>query len=209
MVWTSVDATALLTYIVFVFWQPAMKTSTMDKSWYNKQRKRLPCSVPSYVFGIAWGLLFSLISTSGFLYLGPEGLGQSSSLYVSAYIVFVANIIMTKIWTPIFFGKTKAKMGLALFIAILIVLTAGAFATFMLIDGSYIAFGLYSPYILWGCQAIYLNYAFYVTKTSKRVSAKQSGVKSEYDYDSVDTKNGRERPNSTQKRTANKIKIVV
>lgn len=171
--WTSLDASTLLTYIMFVFTQPGMTSTSVNKSWYNNQRKKLACSLPAYAFGIAWGILFGLISATGFLYLGPNSLGESSSLYVTSYVLFIVNVVLTKIWTPIFFAKTRSRIGLALFIAIMILLTAVAFSVMMLIDSSYLTFGLYSPYILWTCYAIFLNYKFYTfkAKRSKRTSS--------------------------------------
>ena len=164
--WSSDDATALLIYIVFTYWQPAMTMNAINKSWYDKNRKQLSCSVPSYAFGIVWILMFALISASGFLYLGPSGLAKDSTLFISGFVVFVVNVILTKVWYPIFFGKTTKQMGLALFIAIMIELSAIAMLIFMILDKSFVAVGLYAPYVGWAMYAVYLNYRFYTFKPS-------------------------------------------
>ena len=167
--WTPTEATALLTYIVFVFWQPSQAgtTSSDNRNWYDAMRSKVGCTVPGSVFGIAWTILFALITASGYLYLGPAGFGIDSNLYVASYTIFIINVLLTKIWTPVFFSSTRAYIGLAMFIAIFILLSAITFLVFIAYESAWLPFSLYLPYVLWCGYALYLNSRFYLYSASK------------------------------------------
>lgn len=158
--WSSEEAARLLVYIVFCYWQPTSMNMNLSKTWYDSKRKHLSCSFPSGIFGIIWALLFGLIATSGFLYLGQPDSGDSK-YFVPVFAIYAFNVVLTKVWYPIFFGKTTARMGLALFIALLISATAIVVLVLMALDQSYLALGLYCPYIAWSLYALYLNYRFW------------------------------------------------
>lgn len=124
------------------------------------KRKNLWCSFPGYVFGLVWAVLFGLIATTGFLYLGQVNSGDSK-YFITVFVIYSFNVILTKVWYPIFFAKTTARMGLALFIAILISATAIVNLVIMGVDQSFLTLGLYAPYVLWSLYACYLNYQFW------------------------------------------------
>lgn len=208
MVWTSLDASVLLIYIVFVYWQPIMQSpmNTMNKSWYDKNRKRLACSVPGYLFGIVWIVLFGLISTSGFLYLGQPD-SADSIYFLSAFVVFAVNVVLTKIWYPIFFDKSTKRIGLALLIATLISMTAIVFVVLLTVDKAYVAMGLYIPYVLWSFYAVFLNYRFWTFVPKDAVSSsgsKKGGSEKNTSYSRVARSSHLMRERSTVKKKKRK-----
>lgn len=180
--WTPNEASTLLVYIVFVYWQPSfIQQNNMDnRNWYDAMREKIWCTVPSQVFGIVWAVLFGLITASGYVFLGPTGLGIDSNLYVAAYVVFVVNVLLTKVWYPIFFDTRRSYIGLALFIALLIWLTAISFLVFMAYELAWLPFSLYVPYILWGSYALYLNSRFYFYSSSSSSSSSDKKKKKKY-----------------------------
>lgn len=167
--WTPVEAVSLLTYFIFVFWQPSQSgTSTDNRNWYDAMRSKIGCTVPGSVFGIAWAILFGLITSAGYLYLGPAGYGADSNLYVASYVIFVFNVLLTKVWTPVFFNTSRAYIGLAMFIAIFILLSAITFLVLLGYETAWLPFSLYVPYVLWCGYAVYLNSRFYFYSANPR-----------------------------------------
>lgn len=209
--WTPIDAVSLLTYIVFVYWQPTQMDNTDSRNWYDAMRVKIGCTVPGNVFGIAWFILFGLITASTYLFMGPDGSGIDSNLYVAAYVMFIVNVVLTKIWYPVFFNTSRTYIGLALFIAIFILLSAITFMVILIYESAWLPFALYVPYVLWVSYALYLNSRFYFyssSTTNKSKNKSKSRINSAYndDYDDDhihsderDLNRERERPRSSHR----------
>ena len=126
--------------------------TTMDSvsTWYADLSKP-SFNPPDWSFGVVWPILYVMMGISVFL-IWNKGMGSKQAKV--ALGMFVFQLALNGLWTPIFFGLRM--MGLALteiillWIAILMTIIAfwriSKAATYLLI-----------PYILWVSFAIALN----------------------------------------------------
>lgn len=107
---------------------------------------------PGAAFGIVWTILYILMGLALAIVLharGAKGRGLAIAL-------FLAQLAMNLLWSPLFFRAHQ--VGNALVLILLILATAGA--TAILFHRIRRAAGLMMiPYLLWLCFAAYLNYA--------------------------------------------------
>jgi len=111
---------------------------------------------PSWAFGVAWTLIFTLLGISLWLVLISK---EKFRLKQSAFVVFGCQWIFNVAWSIIFFGMQRPLFALfdmaLLFVSV--VATAMYFKPF-----SKSAAWLFIPYILWLCAAAYLNISIYL-----------------------------------------------
>ena len=120
--------------------------------WYNNLNKPV-FTPPSWVFAPAWTILYILIFLSLVIFLGSK----TSESKTFGIILFIIQMILNLLWTPIFFYWQN--MEFAFIIIILLVLAViGTITAFYKI--SRIASLLLIPYILWLLFATYLNWGF-------------------------------------------------
>jgi benzodiazapine receptor len=106
---------------------------------YETSFKRPPLSPPSWLFGVAWSILYVLIAIG--------------SAYITTDYLYLLNGIQLALnfsWTIMFFGL-KQKTISAIFILLMIFLTL----TIIIVDRP--AGYFFIPYILWLAFALYLN----------------------------------------------------
>ena len=119
------------------------KNNSYNNKWY-KNLKKSKITPPSYVFGIAWSILYLLLIIFFlFAYKNKE---------YKALIFFGIQLILNLSWTTIFFRFKKLKLGLALIILI-IILSLLAIANLKNINIAVFMI----PYLLWLLLACYLN----------------------------------------------------
>jgi benzodiazapine receptor len=126
--------------------------STMDSvsTWYADLAKP-SFNPPDWAFGVVWPILYVMMGVAAFL---VWNMGIISSRTKVALGLFVFQLVLNGLWTPIFFGLHMMGLALAeiilLWIAILLTIIAfwriSKLATYLLI-----------PYILWISFAIVLN----------------------------------------------------
>jgi benzodiazapine receptor len=102
------------------------------------------------VFGPAWTILNEMMAEAAWR------IGAESALRQRAIALFVVQLALNAIWSPVFFGLEAPKLGLAVIAALLIALTATLVA-FWRIDR--LAGLLLAPYLVWICFATALNAA--------------------------------------------------
>jgi tryptophan-rich sensory protein len=124
-------------------------TATSVQSWYNFLRQP-PLAPPNWLFGPVWSTLYVLIGTSGWL-IWCRGATQPVR---HALRLWGWQLLANALWTPAFFGLRSPPLGLAVLLALLVLvsLTIRAFAAIRPL-----AAGLLVPYFLWGGFATYLN----------------------------------------------------
>jgi tryptophan-rich sensory protein len=126
--------------------------STMDSvsTWYADLEKP-SFNPPDWAFGVVWPILYVMMGVAAFLISNK---GISSKQTKVALGLFVFQLVLNCLWTPIFFGLHMMGLALAeiilLWVAILFTIVAfwriSKTATYLLI-----------PYILWVSFAIVLN----------------------------------------------------
>ena len=126
--------------------------STMDSvnTWYADLSKP-SFNPPGWVFGVVWTILYVMMGVAAFL-IWKKGI-RSRQIRV-ALGLFVFQLVLNGLWTPIFFGLHMMGLALAeiILLWVAIAVTMVAFwriskpATYLLV-----------PYILWVSFAIVLN----------------------------------------------------
>ena len=132
-----------------VFTTPAIPT------WYASLQKP-PFTPPSWLFGPAWTALYVLMGVAAFLVWRRGLAGREVRI---ALIVFLVQLILNAVWSPVFFGLQSPLSGLVIIAAlwIAILLTIVRFWRISTAAGA-----LLIPYIGWVSFATALNAAIWV-----------------------------------------------
>jgi len=110
---------------------------------------------PSWAFGVAWTLLFTLLGIALFLVWRA---GTDDRRVRVAIGLFAVQMAFNVAWTPVFFGLEALRPALGV-IAILAVLIVATIVAFDRVDRR--AAALLVPYLAWVLFATYLNYQFW------------------------------------------------
>lgn len=115
--------------------------------WYNSLLKS-SLTPPGYVFGIVWTLLYVMLGISGWL------LWQDTRENKQLCGLFVVQLLLNWLWTPLFFYYHW--VGVALVCLLGIVLLTSCLMR-LAHRKKRVVFFLLLPYWLWVCFAAYLN----------------------------------------------------
>ncbi|WP_324757862.1 TspO/MBR family protein [Haloarcula sp. GH36] len=126
-----------------------------DSAWFQSIAKPA-LYPPSWVFGVVWPLLFTLLGVA--LYLVWRD-ARATHRGAVAIRLFVAQMAVNVAWSPTFFTAQDLTVALAVVGGLWLVLVPTLWA-FWRIDRR--AGGLLVPYLLWVSFAVVLNYQFVV-----------------------------------------------
>lgn len=118
--------------------------------WYLKLNKP-KLTPPSYVFGIAWSILYLLIGISYYLALKDRSIGY--------WIIPLLHLVLNYIYTPLIFMYKRLLESAIL--TTLILITAVIVMILFYSYGNKISAYLLIPYILWLSFANYLAWSIY------------------------------------------------
>jgi benzodiazapine receptor len=119
------------------------------RPWYRLLSKP-PGQPPAWVFGPVWTALYALMSTSATrVFRAPPSAARSRAL-----ALWWAQLALNAAWSPLFFGKHRARVALA-DLAGITATTAGYVAVVKDIDRP--AAWMMAPYLGWLGFAGYLN----------------------------------------------------
>lgn len=121
-----------------------------DSLWYYSLNKS-PLTPPAAVFPIAWTILYIMIALSLFFYI-KDGLRQEK---IIPLVIFITQIILNLLWTPVFFESHDIKLAFFIIIALIILVFVNIILFY---KKSKTAAFLLIPYFLWLIFAAYLNY---------------------------------------------------
>jgi len=146
------DGIGIISWTVFHYWQ-LTSSSSKDRAWYNRNKSRVPFAPPGWLFGLAWFLLYGLLSASAIVFFRNSA-GQIH--YETVFILWTINIMLNKLWSVLFFDSGAIKSALAVAF-----LMFGTEITVLVLIGlndmNWLSFWLYLPYPVWTTVAIYLN----------------------------------------------------
>lgn len=125
-------------------------TSKGIDNWYQ-DLARSPLNPPDYVFGIAWTLLYFLLSVSFFLILQSPKTKER----LTALKLFAGHMILNWAWSPLFFVAHELFASFAL---IMVMILTAAYMIFYFRKINQAASLLLIPYIGWLCLAAHLSY---------------------------------------------------
>lgn len=106
---------------------------------------------PNWVFPVTWTLLYLLMAFAGARLAGLPDAGTALALWS-------LQIALNALWTPVFFGLRKIKMGLYVITGLwgAVALCVGVFWSYDAVAG--LAF---APYLVWVSIALMLNLSVY------------------------------------------------
>jgi len=117
--------------------------------WYSSLT--LPSITPPGEFiGIIWTVLYVLIGFALLRTWRRTSYGENKKIR----LIFVANLILNTLWTPIFFGLGALEAALLVLFFIVI---SGAILAVKMWKIDYITTLLLTPYVVWTVFATYLN----------------------------------------------------
>lgn len=120
------------------------------------QFKNPPYSPPSWVFPLAWSILYILMGISLYLVWNNNETGSKKQC---AFIFFGLQLALNFIWSPIFFLAQNFLLAFII-IGFMMIFTLGMIVTFYNVSKA--AGVLQIPYLLWLVFAAYLNYGVYL-----------------------------------------------
>ncbi len=115
--------------------------------WYAKLKKP-SFNPPNWIFGPVWTILYALQGIAAYFVFQSNGIG-------TAFDVFVVQLALNAVWTPLFFGAKRLGAALAELIALLLCIIAAIILFFGI---NTLAAWLMVPYMLWVAFATILNY---------------------------------------------------
>lgn len=119
-------------------------------NWYSTLNKPF-FSPPNWLFGPTWTLLYLLMGVAIFLIIQNK---QKTKQVKKAVQIFILQLALNFIWTPIFFGLKAPLLALLVIIALWFAILA-TIKSFWPI--SKLASSLLIPYLLWVSFATLLN----------------------------------------------------
>lgn len=122
-------------------------------TWYSTLIKPA-LNPPAWIFGPVWVTLYAIMGISLWLVWKSNSSEKKRAIWL-----FVVQLALNAIWSPIFFGAHSIGNALA----VIILLWAAIVLTILIFKKiSKPAAWLLVPYILWVSFATYLNYAIWI-----------------------------------------------
>lgn len=116
--------------------------------WYDRLNKP-SWTPPNWLFPVAWTTLYVLMAAAGARAAGAEGNGLAMALWA-------LQIALNTLWTPVFFGRQRIRLGLVVLGALWIAVAAAMIALWSV---DWIAGLLFLPYLAWVSVAAALNWS--------------------------------------------------
>lgn len=166
--WTVADGVMLIAHTLFVFWQP-FPMKRKEVKWYSDIKETLTgpwmlARVPAGVFPVVWLCLYICLVAG--ITVFSKSVNVDHWVWPTVYALYFANILISKMWTWLFF--TKKQFVLALVNGIILALTAIAMVVCIGVahddigDLYFVPLILFIVYATWLVFAIYLTVAWYV-----------------------------------------------
>jgi tryptophan-rich sensory protein len=154
---------ALVLFVAISFGVAALGTvATLDNvdGWYADAEKA-PWNPPNWIFGPAWTLLYMLMSVAAWLVWRRRG----TSAVRRPLTLYVVQLVLNCLWTPIFFGLFPFIGAPALWIGLVVILALDVAVLLTMLafwPVSRAAAWLLVPYWAWVLFATTLNAALAV-----------------------------------------------
>lgn len=117
-------------------------------AWYRSLNKP-SWTPPDWVFPVTWTTLYLCMSTAGARVAMLDGAGLALALWG-------LQIAFNGLWTPVFFGLRKIRLGMTVLVALWLSVAACLVALWQV---DWLAGLLFAPYLLWVTIAGALNLA--------------------------------------------------
>ena len=141
----------LIGMLLITFAAPAVSSFIpMTDGWYQGLQKPA-LNPPSWVFGPAWGLLYTLMAVAAWLVWLRRGMRKPLHWYVGQLVVNAA-------WTPGFVGLHRVGLALGIIVVLWLAILTTLIAFFRVRRSAGL---LLVPYLAWVSFATYLNYSIW------------------------------------------------
>ena len=140
--WVALSFSASLSGVLF---SPGEWYASLQKPAFNP---------PGWIFGPVWTTLYFMMGVSAWLVWRSGGFSQAAR----ALTLFVVQLALNAIWTPVFFGLHNLGGAFCVIVALwcAIALTLGAFW-----KHNRLAAAMLMPYLLWVSFATLLNFTLW------------------------------------------------
>ncbi len=127
-------------------------SSASSSAWY-KSLKQSPLTPPSWVFPIAWTILYILIIASGVVFLSTATT-ISAAVRSPGFFYYCAAWVLNLSWSPLFFTLQRPDLSFVVILGMLAFIALNIRAFYPV---SRLSAYLLVPYIAWVSFATYLN----------------------------------------------------
>lgn len=162
MAWGIEQSIRLISLFLFVFWEWSTTSDAGRHYKYAAKHYNIPIYIKGRWFAVIWLFIKSCVVASSFLYMEYTVSTAADWPYTAFFVLFFVNIIMSKLWMPLFFDMHMYTA--ALVNAILLAGTAWTIFVIAIIGVNlraevYLAPALvWLPYALWLSVAVLLNW---------------------------------------------------
>ncbi len=126
-----------------------LASTTGVDGWYQDAAKP-PWTPPNWLFGPVWSFLYTAMAVAAWLVWRRWGWQDAKP----ALLLYAGQLVLNAIWTPLFFGAEQLWPGLAVIVALDVVLAVTVVAFFR---KQRLAGALLVPYLAWCLYATTLN----------------------------------------------------
>jgi benzodiazapine receptor len=119
-------------------------------AWFARLRKP-GWNPPNWLFAPVWTLLYTIMGIAAWLVWLRQGWSAAIWLYLS-------QLLLNALWTPLFFGLRSPALGFADIIALWLAIAATLIA---FSHASLLASALMLPYLAWVTFATFLNFSIW------------------------------------------------
>ena len=130
----------------------SISTDATDSRWY-KTLNQSPLTPPSWVFPIAWTILYALIIASGVVFLSATPT-ISAGVHSVGFFYYCAAWVLNLSWSQIFFRFQRPDLSFVVILGMLAFIALNIRAFYPV---SRLAAYLLVPYLAWVSFATYLN----------------------------------------------------
>jgi translocator protein len=131
-------------------------TASSVGGWYHTM-ERPPGTPPDWLFAPVWAVLYVLMGVSAWLVWREQDVAPRRTF--AALRLWGWQLLFNAAWTPAFFGLHSPVLGLAVIVALLL-MVALTMLLFRRVCGT--AALLLAPYLAWVAYATYINVGFVV-----------------------------------------------
>ena len=131
----------------------ASPNASASSAWY-KSLNQSPLTPPSWVFPIAWTILYTLIIASGVVFLSATRTTISTAVRSTGFFYYCAAWVLNLSWSQIFFRFQRADLSFVVILGMLAFIALNIRAFYPV---SRLAAYLLVPYFAWVSFATYLN----------------------------------------------------
>lgn len=154
-----VTGVVLLAVVALIAFLGSLATMPNTDGWYADAEK-VPWDPPNVVFGPVWSVLYFLIAVAGWL-IWRAGYREGKPNQARRVLaVFIAQLALNSLWTPVFFAGYPLIGEPAWWIALGIILALIASVIWLAVNAarwSKLAAWIMVPYLLWLLFATSLN----------------------------------------------------